>query len=449
METKYKTPKWLKRLQKESWNLELLISGFSVFLLFQGREMIQELLNQFNVHYGGGSFRLILLAILFIGYLACNILIFNLILHILLRGFWIGAIGLSSVQNKQDFSTLRYTKKFTTQLNQKVSSLEKLIIRLDNFCSAIFAFTFLIVLMLLSFFSVIIIITFIFLTIEKLENWFFPESSDLVNIFELIALAIFGLTGLLYFFDTLTLGGLKKIRWLQKIYYPIYRFFNFISFSSVYNALYYNLLTRFPKRYLMLAIVFYIGLFLLSPFSTYNLYRFYPDNETNSELFTNTYDDQWSPKEQIGNASISSLIIKDQFLPVFIRYNNNQNEVLLKNCRDYEPSKKSDFISGIRISKNGFSITDPSIAEEAPEKLLNCLQQHYRLYLNDSLYQPTDFYFFTQNGEIREKGLRTILDIAQLPRGKNLLKITQMALDTADIPFEKDYATIPFWKEVD
>ncbi len=447
METNDKTPKWLNRLQKESWNLELLISGFSIFLLFQGKEMIDTLLNQLNVHYGSESLRFIMIILLLIIFLGCNILIFNLILHIILRGFWIGAIGLSSVQNNRDFSSLHYTEKFTNRLHQKVSSLEKLIIRLDNFCSTIFAFTFLIVLMLISFFAIIIVLVLLIGTIEKIGTSFFPDSSTTIDTINVIIFLLFFFSGLLYFLDTLTLGGLKKIKWLQWTYYPIYRFFNFISLSSIYNSLYYHLLTRFPKRYLILAMFFYVGLFFIGPFFTYNLYRFYPDNETNSELFTNTYDDERSPDEQIRYASISSLIIKDQFLPVFIRYNNKHNEVLLKNCQDYEPSKKSNLISGIQISKNGFQITDPSVPEENPEKLLNCLQQHYKIYLNDSLFNQTDFYFFKQNGEIEEKGLRTILDIKHLPRGKNLLKITHMALDTAEMSIEEPYAIIPFWKE--
>lgn len=447
MEINNKTPKWLRRLQQESWNLELLISGFSIYLLFQGQGMIEGLLDQINIHHSGGPFSPVMMLLVMIGYLACNILIFNLIIHILLRGFWIGAIGLSSVRNKRDFSTLRYTQKFTNRLNQKVPSLEQLIIRLDNFCSTIFAFTFLIILMLISFFSVIVVLVFIIGTLSKINAWFFPNNEVFFDILKLVVLLIFGVTGLLYFLDTLTLGGLKKIKWLQKFYYPIYRFFNLISFSSVYNSIYYHLLTRFPKRYLTLAIIFYVGLFFISPFFSYNRYRFYPDNETNSELFTNTYDNERSSNQQIGNASIPSLITDQQFLPVFIRYSNKQNEVLLKNCQDYEPSKKSNLTSGIRISSGGFSITDPSVTEAEPEKLLNCLQQHYRLYLNDSLYHQNDFYFFTQNGEIGEKGLRTVLDIAHLPRGKNLLKITHMALDTAEVSVEKDYATIPFWKE--
>jgi len=121
--------------------------------------------------------------------------------------------------------------------------------------------------------------------------------------------------------------------------------------------------------------------------------------------------------------------------------------VLLRNCVDYEPSKKSDLISGIRISSNGFQIQDPSVEEEEPEKLLNCLQQHYHIYLNDSLYHQTDFYFFEQNNDMEEKGLKTILDIAHLPRGKNLLKITREDFDGTELPIERDYVIIPFWKE--
>jgi len=447
MEPKGKTPKWLKRLQKESWNLELLISGFSIFLLFQGVGMIEGLMGQVGVHYMGGLLGFSMMMVLIVLNLSTHILIFNLVLHILIRGFWIGTIGLNSVKNKSTFSTLNYTEKFNIHLNERLLPLERLIIRLDNFCSGIFAFTFLILLMLGSLFSVLIVLALIIGAISKVESWFFPDQGASMSIVYLIVFLIFIFTGLLYLLDTITLGSLKKIKWLEKIYYPIYRLFNFITFSYVYSSIYYHLLTRFAKRYLILTIIFYLGIFFVGPFFTYNYYRFYPDNETNSELFTNTYDDERTSTQQITTASIPSLIIEHSFLPLFIRYDIKHNEILLKNCTDYEPSKKSDFTSGIHLSSEGFSMDTPEVEEADPEKLLNCLQQHYRLYLNDSLYQQNDFYFFRQPGIVGEKGIRTVLDIADLPRGKNLLKITQMALDTAEVAVEKNYVTIPFWKE--
>ena len=63
-------------------------------------------------------------------------------MHILLRGFWIGAIGLRSVQAKIDFQKLRYSDFFTERLPKKVASLDQLLVKLDNFSSVIFAFTF-------------------------------------------------------------------------------------------------------------------------------------------------------------------------------------------------------------------------------------------------------------------------------------------------------------------
>ena len=36
---------WLDKLQRESWNLELLISGFSIFLLIQARGAIRYCVN--------------------------------------------------------------------------------------------------------------------------------------------------------------------------------------------------------------------------------------------------------------------------------------------------------------------------------------------------------------------------------------------------------------------
>jgi len=48
--------KWLEILQQESWQLELLISGFAIFLLAESFEPVRNLDDQINLLLSGSDF---------------------------------------------------------------------------------------------------------------------------------------------------------------------------------------------------------------------------------------------------------------------------------------------------------------------------------------------------------------------------------------------------------
>ena len=84
MNNDYNNPafkKLLQKLQEESWQLELLISGFAIFGLFSAWEPLTEAgiraVNNEETFFG-----------LFYSFLAMaiSILIFNLLLHVILSG---------------------------------------------------------------------------------------------------------------------------------------------------------------------------------------------------------------------------------------------------------------------------------------------------------------------------------------------------------------------------
>lgn len=54
-------------------------------------------------------------------------MIFNLIIHIVLRGLWIGALGLRYVSGEIDYDNLNYSDKFTNYLKKKVGSFDNYI----------------------------------------------------------------------------------------------------------------------------------------------------------------------------------------------------------------------------------------------------------------------------------------------------------------------------------
>ncbi|MEM9824414.1 MAG: hypothetical protein AAF985_25235, partial [Bacteroidota bacterium] len=306
MDNKKVVNNWLSKLQQESWNLELLISGFSIFLLIQAGDLLLEQMEFVRAHTQNDSpFIISFLLLMGIAFTASKVLTLNLIVHVIFRGFWIGAIGLRSVQEKIDFERLGYTPFFTEKLRSKVGTLDQLLIRLDTLCSVIFAFTFLIVFM---FFSLFLYIFFLMLLFQLLASLTDVAQSRIAQNSLLVILMTFVLTGMIYMFDTLSLGLLKKIKWIKRFYYPIYRFYSFITFSSAYRSIYYSLISRFPKRWIIAIMTPYVLFFSLTPFHKFDYYQFFPDNVTAANLVNNFYDDQRSKEAYIETVSIPSMI---------------------------------------------------------------------------------------------------------------------------------------------
>lgn len=437
---------WLEKLQQESWHLELLISGFSIFLLIQTGGGILEYLKEINFHtelipvvYG------LLVVFLGICQIAAYVLTFNLLIHVLLRGFWIGAIGLRSVQDRIEYEKLNYSYRFTKYLEKSTFNLDNLLIRLDNICSVIFAFTFLIVFMLL---SLSLSLTFLGGFIYLLDQLFdFIGMTGTVGATIKIGLIIFLLfTALIYALDTLTLGFFKKFNWLSKFYYPIHRFWGAITLSKVYRGIYYSLISRFSKRQIRLVLTPIILLTVFIPFFKFDQYVFFPDSSsTQGYLQHSIYENQLTEEDRITRAAIPSMIIRKDWIPLFIRYDVADNDDIYKHCGDYQPSKQPGLISGISF-KNGLHIRSPNVIEENPEKLLNCLSSYYDIYLNDSLHQQLDFYFY-QHPHREEQGLMTVLPVAYLENGKHVIDIQRRIITQADSIRNESYIRIPFWLE--
>ena len=102
----------LERLQEESWQLELLISGFAIFLVAGSGEMLWKFLNTLIVLDSGSDEMPYLASFVAVLMGSWIILLINLILHILLRGLWISAIGLRYISGDIDFSELNLAPRF-------------------------------------------------------------------------------------------------------------------------------------------------------------------------------------------------------------------------------------------------------------------------------------------------------------------------------------------------
>ena len=434
---------WLAKLEEESWQLELLVSGFTIFLLLNAFESLSKFIDEFEFHLqSNGLFYVLIIFLLFTLKISLIVLIINLIVHLTLRGFWIGAVGLRSVGANIDFSKLRYNKFFEEKLKKNMVGMDDLIIKLDKVCSVIFSFTFLIIFLFVSFALFFVFISLVALALDKIDDispeWL-QQAFDIL--FPSIVFALL-LSGLMYLIDSLSLGFFKKIRFLRKFYYPIYKFYSIITLSFLYRSIYYNLITKFPKKSIRWILTPYLLLIFFIPFVTLDEYNYFPDNDNKHNLNIRLYDDQRERDTFINSASIPSMIQKDDYVPLFIRYDVMDNANIKQLCPDFETAKDGGIKSGIKFSGLGLSLSTPKVIEENPETALNCLSSLYKVRLNDTL-QNLEFFFFTHPNR-GEKGLMTMIPCKQLTRGKHIIEIKKIGFED-DEQKEEDYANIPFW----
>ncbi|WP_041557717.1 hypothetical protein [Cellulophaga algicola] len=217
MNNDYRSPsfkRWLDKLQQESWQLELIISGFAIYALILAYEPL-ELLYETAKASQIEAWRIIWSVV----QVMWGILIFNLVLHVILRGLWIGAVGLRYVSGDIDYKALNYSEKFTTYLKKNVGSFDKYIGQLEKYCSVLFAISFLLIFYMLALYIIMSLLAGIIILIA---TNFDIQHNISVGIALVSILLICCLLMLIVFIDFIGQGILKKNKYIAKIYFPIY-----------------------------------------------------------------------------------------------------------------------------------------------------------------------------------------------------------------------------------
>lgn len=426
-----KFKKWLDILQQESWQLELIISGFAIYGLFMVIEPI-ELASQ-EAQNEGNMYRIFLMQGLTVSW---YILTINLLTHVILRGLWIGAIGLRYVSGEIDYVQLKYSPKFTRHLLRRVGSFDNYVATLEKYCSVIFAITFLLVFYLLGLLLIAFAFTLLGLMVAKEEN---PDWLKFAIGVPLIVFLGFGTV--LTFIDFVTQGWLKKKKWTTFFYYPIYWVFKYISLSFLYRPIVYNLLdTRFGRRLSRIIVPLYIGLSFLAAtgFSTSN----YLEKDTASNSFTaNTknYKDQILENNSFADrASIPSKIISSPYLDLFIVYGSSIEDDVFYFNKDLEPEKdrRGIFAKPFREGTIPWDERGKLI-----EDYMVTLEDMYTISVDSTKYRPK--FVITQNDQ-DQLGLQTVLDLNDIEKGKHVIRVARK--DHRDEEeYERVIIEFPFW----
>lgn len=439
MSNDYKDPsfkKWLDKLQQESWQLELIISGFAIYGLIQAYEPTQVEMNR--AFYNQEFFNMIIYGSAFI---ACSVLLINLIFHVLLRGIWIGALGLRYVSGDIDFDKLNYQPRFDRFLRNRIKSFDRFIAKLELYCSVIFGICFLII---FYFIGIVMILLALVGTATVIIS---PAADGSFMQWLGIILVLFILLGsLVLLLDFLTLGWFKKKKYLALVYYPIYRIFSVLMLSFLYRPMVYNFLDdRFGKRLLWALVPIYAAIIFMATLDNRE------SNFINTERVSGpSFADQRNYESMLTDrtvfariATIPSKVVTDPFLKVFVVHTENLENYLIRWNEGLEPDEDlRGLTSGINLTGRTLN---PFLSVKKRDSLrrefVNTFNMTYRMRI-DSVLFPAQFVATTN--QRKKLGFEGYIDLDSIAEGKHVLYIERPQIRKGDTVYSRR-VSIPFW----
>jgi len=418
---------WLQRVQEQSWEPEILISGIVLFALIQIPPYIKEANEYLNLNsvwiFSNGNVDESLAAIL----LTANYwLILGFSIHLIGRSIWAAFVGLSYVYvDGVKLEKLKYPETYKRVI-AKNGDYRKLITKLEKFCSTVFAASFLIFMCGVGvFFFLAWVGGFIVILTE------FDPDLEVTQPYINTALQVIGLV---YLIDFIGLGIIKRIPIVNKIYYPFYRIMSFLTLSPLYRSIYYGFVSNHkPWKVGAAMLIFCTGTFFVTL-----IIQQRADVFNSTELTIDYGEDYVAPLNYANLAEgepskrliFESDIIERNVAKILIVHGSEFEErYILKQC-DYEK--------------------EMSMEEVAYDSLLMaCLENFILLEMDGEFIYPK--YFYTRDRTFERNGLLAYLDLSAYSRGIHEIRLYYLldegdeGIDTmrvADVEFFKDATSL-------
>lgn len=466
---KTKNPKfseWLEDLQQESWQLELLISGFVIYGLFAAKPYINEV-TRFLM--ASNDLTLFIGALISASLpLAWYVFVCNLLIHVFIRGLWIGSVGLRYVSGDIDYEELNYSKVFTEYYNKKYGSFDNFILKLEKISSIIFSITFLIFFI---FFSTLIYIGILI----YIGNFAFdPESFILFRFLGYIFFGILILGGFLIVLDFLSIGGLKRIKnkYFSKAYFKINKLVSTVTLAILWKPLLLNFLDhKFSRLVFIMSVPYAILVSILLPnlFIDSNVYHpdfmkdsLYPEVVAGESYNYYYYEDEleqfMGDQEEtvLREILLKSKKINGQIMEVFVN-SHPEDDILIKHFNSnafqlYEGGLKNKTFESFKAGYDSTSLQDSLIHNNSDafsknlKSIKRTLSNVVEFSINEKAIKKSkvncDFYMHPIN---QTKGMLCILTVDSLLVGRNTFTFKRLIGNKSESnPIKETKLDIPF-----
>jgi len=418
---------WMEHLRKNSWEMELLITGFVLVGLFKVHgllvnlryDFLSQIANSLSSNLISLMWRMLDTSVL--------VIIFDLILLLVLRGYWSGLVGLDSTPSVRPDAPVE-------------RNLTRNIWRMDSLCSMIFALSFLIVFVTITsgFFLML------WLVVVELANLSMPV--PLLIPFRTVALTVLYLMALfaiLKVFDFVSLGVLGRVRgrWFAAPYRLLSRIFGVITLGFLSGQIYRKLSQVIPRRRFQMLMLLYVVL-TISVFLGLTIDKrwYFPNRVSRWIVNPDDYEDcsatkssgttQGKPYQRIAmTPTIQSELITEPFIRLYIPITVKDNahiQSLMPAAKRLHGTVYSEYIT----------LTGPSYTNEDEHNILAFYNGYYQITIDDTLRCDPEFLFY-QYTDRQDSGILTYLPVNGLTDGLHMLKILRRDEN-------KPYIT-PFW----
>jgi len=130
-------PKWLRRLERESWQAELIISGAAIFGSLQLPGLLAQAEHYLLLNLNRDTLFICYIAIIYWRILVSGLIVL-FIFHFIVRALWIGLVGLNSVYPGGFRANKRFAEHYQERMRQEYGDIDGFIVKLDRLGSGIF-----------------------------------------------------------------------------------------------------------------------------------------------------------------------------------------------------------------------------------------------------------------------------------------------------------------------
>jgi hypothetical protein len=408
-----KEPAWLIDLGIQSWQAELVMSGFIVTGLFQLPDVFIRLVEPSIIQSGELEFTFLKIASM--GFLmGIDVLVIIFGIHLLFRGIWIALLGLNSVYpngiNMQ--STKGMGEKYWQKAKEKYPDLTAYCVRLDANCSVLFSSATVIIIMVSSL-SICIL-------------GFYKLSTYLMSVFpitpkHIIAVGIgiyitFLVVNLLIWFLGKKYPNNKRIEKIVTLFGDaVGVIFSLYIFQKPVGYITSIQMSNSKSKYgfiIMMIVSLFMGTVVgkqmrkSDAFYDFEADKYFTFNNQPHEILAFNYENLINKEAEIYSPIIQSDVITDDFLKVFIPNIARERERM--NLKEYSFSERFKMKNAQReaIDKERFEV----------------YKQFNRIYINDTLQTNLEYQFYT-HPQATERGLLVYIPTEQFAKGRNILEI--------------------------